>query len=171
MTEVAERQFRVLADIAATLGAAGVPFWLRGGWALDFLVGRITREHADIDLVAHLEDRDAIYEALTGRGFTFDRELPDAAIDFEKSGESVQILLVERLQSGAFVTRGFETWPWPSGAFDEQLRELEGVACRTLSPHALLEEKENYERHRDRPLRDLDRASIDLLREMLERRL
>ena len=61
---IADRQFRLLAEIARTLDEAGIAFWLRGGWALDFLVGRIRHDHADIDLVAWLADRDAIDGAL-----------------------------------------------------------------------------------------------------------
>ena len=67
--EAAERQFRLLAEIAAAFDAAGIPVWLRGGWALDFLLGRIRRDHADIDRVAWREDSDAISEALTSRRF------------------------------------------------------------------------------------------------------
>jgi hypothetical protein len=167
MAGVAERQFAVLAELAAALGAAGIPFWLRGGWALDFLLGRITRPHADIDLVARLSDRDGIFDALTSEGFRHARELPGAAIDFERDGESVQIVLFERSPSGTLVTRGFESWPWPDGALDGPVREIDGVVCRTLAPSALLEEKATYRKHRGRELREKDHLSIRLLRQVL----
>ncbi|MFF2458960.1 nucleotidyltransferase domain-containing protein [Peribacillus simplex] len=28
-----------------------IDLWLRGGWVMDFLLGKITRSHSDIDLV------------------------------------------------------------------------------------------------------------------------
>lgn len=34
----------------------GAPVWLRGGWAIDFFLGRLTRDHADIDWFALAED-------------------------------------------------------------------------------------------------------------------
>jgi len=51
------RQLHLLGELAELLGGRDVPFWLRGGWALDFLLGAVTRRHADIDLVAWLSDR------------------------------------------------------------------------------------------------------------------
>ena len=93
--EVAQRQFRLLGELEGMFADAGVSSWLRGGWALDFLLGKITRDHADIDLVAWRHDRDAVHDALTARGYRHDRELVDSAVDFEKDGESIQVLLVE----------------------------------------------------------------------------
>jgi Aminoglycoside-2''-adenylyltransferase len=148
-----------------------VPFWLRGGWALDFLLGEVRPDHADVDLVAWLRDGDAIREVLTSRGFELARELPDVAIDFEKQGESIQVLLVERNSAGELVCRGFESWPFPEGALDGPVRSLEGVRASTLSPDALLYEKETYEANRSRPRRAKDDESIRLLRELARNRV
>ena len=45
------------------------PVWLFGGVAVDFLVGRWTRPHHDIDLNAYDEDREALTRELRGLGF------------------------------------------------------------------------------------------------------
>jgi Aminoglycoside-2''-adenylyltransferase len=166
--EAAARQLRLLGEIADALGARGVPFWLRGGWALEFLLGRVTRDHADVDLVAWRSDRDAIVEELTARGFVAERELPEVAVDFAKDGESVQVLLVETSAAGALVCRGFESWPFPDGALEGPLCRNDAVSCRTLALHALLYEKETYELHRGRPPRAKDHESIRLLRELAQ---
>jgi len=162
---IADRQFRLLAEIARTLDEAGIAFWLRGGWALDFLVGRIRHDHADIDLVAWLADRDAIDGTLASCGFKRVGEDAHVALDFEKEGESIQILLVESTPSGTLVVRGFESWPFPEGALGHA-RRLGDVVCRTLTPRALLYEKETYEANKGRPLREKDHVSIRLLREL-----
>lgn len=52
------------------LGRLGVPLWLAGGLAADFHVGRWTREHEEIDLVAVEGDRSALLEELVSLGFT-----------------------------------------------------------------------------------------------------
>jgi hypothetical protein len=45
------------------------PVWLAGGVAVDFHVGRWTRDHHDIDLVTFEEHRDGLDEELTHLGF------------------------------------------------------------------------------------------------------
>ena len=49
--------------------AASVEFWLRGGWAVDFFLGRITREHEDIDLFVWGNDAPRLLERLQHAGF------------------------------------------------------------------------------------------------------
>jgi hypothetical protein len=161
----ADRQLRLLGEIVQTLDEAGVAFWLRGGWALDFLVGRIRDDHADIDLVAWRTEKEAIDEALSGRGFERVGEQANVALEFEKEGESIQVLLVETTPSGTLVVRSFESWPFPEGALGHA-RRLGDVVCRTLTPRALLYEKETYEANKGRPLREKDHLSIRLLREL-----
>jgi hypothetical protein len=47
-----------------------LPLWLAGGIAADFHVGRWTRDHDDIDLVAFEDDREILAGALAANGFT-----------------------------------------------------------------------------------------------------
>lgn len=35
----------------AVLGGAGADVWVGGGWGIDALVGRQTRQHRDLDLM------------------------------------------------------------------------------------------------------------------------
>ena len=46
-----EAQLAVLGTLAERFATAQMRFWLRGSWAIDFLLGEVTREHGDIDLV------------------------------------------------------------------------------------------------------------------------
>ena len=65
LPEGAAAQLTVLEDLHARLAAAGIDCWLRGGWAIDFLVGVVTRTHADIDLVVGRAHRDRLREAIS----------------------------------------------------------------------------------------------------------
>jgi hypothetical protein len=47
--ERAARQLRLIADTVAMAERLGVQVWLRGGWATDFFLGQVTRDHVDID--------------------------------------------------------------------------------------------------------------------------
>ena len=51
-------------EAVTTLEAAGVRVVVDGGWGVDALLGEQTREHDDLDIVAALEDIDAILAAL-----------------------------------------------------------------------------------------------------------
>jgi lincosamide nucleotidyltransferase A/C/D/E len=56
-------------DILDLLAAAGVRVWLDGGWGVDALLGRVSREHYDLDLVLLLDDLARAVEALVRAGF------------------------------------------------------------------------------------------------------
>ena len=50
MDESTEGQLRVIRKVIAVTQAADIPAWLFGGWGLDARIGRITREHGDVEL-------------------------------------------------------------------------------------------------------------------------
>jgi len=49
--------------LMAPLGAA---WWIAGGWAIDLFLGRVTREHADMDVAILRRDQPALAELLKG---------------------------------------------------------------------------------------------------------
>ena len=49
MDEGTEGQLRIIRKVIAATGAADIPAWLFGGWGLDARIGRITREHGDVE--------------------------------------------------------------------------------------------------------------------------
>ena len=51
-------------ELLQALRDASVAVWVDGGWGVDALLGEQTREHSDLDLVARLEDIEAIVVAL-----------------------------------------------------------------------------------------------------------
>jgi len=38
-------------EVVAMSERLGVEIWFRGGWAVDFFLGQVTRDHVDIDWV------------------------------------------------------------------------------------------------------------------------
>ena len=52
VTPGAEVQLAAIASIGRALDQEAIDYWLFGGWAVDFWVGRVTREHDDIDVAA-----------------------------------------------------------------------------------------------------------------------
>jgi len=47
----------------------GIDVWLNGGWGVDALLGRQTREHEDLDITISASDRDAYTPAMQTMGF------------------------------------------------------------------------------------------------------
>ena len=116
-------QLALVGEIAAILGEACIRFWLRGGWALDFHLGRITRPHADVDLVTWRRHRDRIRRLLEPRGFApVPSEFPEAQLVLEKHGQEIGFVFIVRGPDGTVVTPGFGEWPWLGGAFGERRR-------------------------------------------------
>ncbi|MCH7697858.1 MAG: hypothetical protein IH865_02815 [Chloroflexi bacterium] len=157
-------QFELISEITDLFRRARIRFWLRGGWALDFLIGRVTRTHSDIDLVTWRRHAGRIQRMLLTSGYEVAAVTDQAAIHFAKNGQDIAFAFIKRKKQGRIVTPGREFWPWPP--FPDTVRTLKGIACRTMSVAALLEEKENYEKHSGRPLRSKDKASIRALRSL-----
>ena len=56
------------------LADAQVRHWVAGGWGVDVLVGRQTREHRDLDLAVDAQDLDAATSALEGLGYVLETD-------------------------------------------------------------------------------------------------
>lgn len=88
-------------DVLDALEADGVRFWLDGGWGIDALLGRQTREHADLDLAVDAADLATATEVLAGRGFSTVRDwLPMSLAVRDAQGREVDLHRVEMTSDG-----------------------------------------------------------------------
>ena len=55
------------------LGGHAIQVWLNGGWGVDALLGRQTREHDDLDITISATDKRAYSDAMKDLGFTMYR--------------------------------------------------------------------------------------------------
>jgi hypothetical protein len=160
-----EIQLDLIKEIGHALDGGAIPFWLRGGWALDFHLGRLTRRHADIDLVTWLRHRDHVRRVLAARNFSDVPGYPEPQLVFEKHGEEASFLFIVR-HDGQIVVPGYEAWPFRPGSFPDRHKSLHGVRARVVSADELLYEKLHHEEWSGRPLRRRDHESIELLRRL-----
>lgn len=58
--------FADLAPVGALMAGFAPPWYMVGGWALDLFLGRVTREHSDIDIAVLRADQDALRAHLVG---------------------------------------------------------------------------------------------------------
>jgi hypothetical protein len=58
------REIKALLEVAEALGNLRAPFYFAGGWAIDLHLGRVTREHHDIDALVMRRDHLLLHKAL-----------------------------------------------------------------------------------------------------------
>ncbi|MEU8005700.1 aminoglycoside adenylyltransferase [Catellatospora sp. NPDC049111] len=162
-----ELQLAAIAEIMARLDRQGIAVWLRGGWAMDFQLGRITRPHADVDWFCWAVDADRLTVVLVELGFEeygeHDRRLQR---DFLRDGVDLGVALLGRDAEGhAVVPAGPHAGErWPAGMLDGPPGHLGGLTCPIVSPQAQIEIKQMMPVWvPGLPRRDKDRADIELL--------
>jgi hypothetical protein len=164
--ENTQSQLNVLREIDDICSSHGASFWLRGGWAIDFLLGKVTRIHSDLDLVSLQHHRSEIEQAMVKAGF---RQMPVSKFqtDFLKDGVDISFVFVEVSNEGRIFAYGIPDWEWRSDALQTQFFQLQGILVKVLSPEMLLEEKLVYEEGTGRKPRPKDFESMRILREII----
>jgi Aminoglycoside-2''-adenylyltransferase len=81
MPSLEERQLAAIAEVRDVSQRLAVEVWLRGGWAADFCLGQVTREHADVDWFAWAGHLPSIADGLQRRGWEQVDEPVDDHVD------------------------------------------------------------------------------------------
>ena len=66
MRTTSDSDFAAVSAACSLLSSLTVPYWITGGWAIDLAVGRVTRDHADVDVMMLERDKHALWSDLTG---------------------------------------------------------------------------------------------------------
>jgi hypothetical protein len=138
-----EGQIRQIDRLVRSMNGTGIGFWLSGGWAVDFHVGRMTRSHSDIDFVVELRDKKTLWSLLEGEGAAHVVSDESGGVEsFELDELRVEITYVMEDEKGSRVTPGFESWPWPEESSNEESVTLAGITTRVVSIAGLLDMKQ-----------------------------
>jgi hypothetical protein len=165
-----ESQLKVLSEISAIFSSLGYDFWLRGGWAIDFLLGRITRPHEDIDLITWIQHREQLEQALSEIGYErtpVKEQFRERQSNFRKDSVDVSFGYISRTNEGSLIMNGLAEWIWRADSLLPQYFKLNGVSAHVLNPRQLLEEKEVYEKIGRTP-RPKDLESKKILHSIIE---
>jgi len=140
-----------------------IDYWLFGGWAVDFHVGRVTRRHADIDIAVWAADLSRIEDLLGHAGWHRTRHTDeDGYAEFAHGTDALDLAFLARDDDGLVYTpledgRG----EWPVGTFGDDVATLHGVQARVVRAASLLEDNSQ---HRDDPsTRAKDEADVAAL--------
>ncbi|QEV16268.1 nucleotidyltransferase domain-containing protein [Streptomyces alboniger] len=140
----ADQQLSLIAEAMEVTGALGIPVWLRGGWAMDFFLGEITRDHEDIDWFAWADDAADLAGGVLRYGYSpVPGSPPDLQLDFVKDGLESSFTLLDRDAADSVVVAG-GPWagaPWPDGMLDAGPGRIGGLECAIVSPQAQIEIK------------------------------
>jgi lincosamide nucleotidyltransferase A/C/D/E len=148
-------------SVLAALDAHGVDVCLGGGWAVDALVGRQTRDHSDLDLWVPAPGLEGLIVAFAGLGV--DRIQPwggDRPWNFvlhDGVSRGVDLHLYEDLGDGR-LHYGSVTAPFHFAVEDLSGRGgIDGTTVRCERPEFSLANHTGY------PVRDVDRHDVPLL--------
>lgn len=139
-----QSQLTSIGDVVDAAREAGIQIWLRGGWAVDFVVGEVTRFHRDVDWFALADQIEVLRAALELHGW---QEVAEAdreqQRDFVRDGVEIGIALI-RLENGEPVVAGgpFAGEPWPRTMIEgSRSLTLLGVEAQVIEPLAQIEIK------------------------------
>jgi len=141
-------------SVLDALTARGLGVWLDGGWGVDALLGEVTRNHEDVDLVMVLEEMAGVRQGLKPLGYDLAEDLTPVRVVLRSSdGRQVDLHPVTFDVEGVGWQRGASSdgsdCPYPPWGFGHGRILDREVPC--LTPELQLEHHRGYEpRDRDR---------------------
>ncbi|WP_216914773.1 nucleotidyltransferase domain-containing protein [Nocardia noduli] len=129
-------------EIWRELRAVGVEVWIDGGWCVDALLGRQTREHGDLDIAVGRADVGRLCRVLAALGYATEDGEGSTEWNFvmkRDSGASVDIHVFEFDQDGDHVY-GIA---YPSDSFTG-VGAIEGERVHCMTPERMFQLKTAY---------------------------
>jgi hypothetical protein len=171
MNERTRAQLHVIKAVTNALGVVGVRAWLFGGWGLDARIGRITREHGDIEFWLERADAQRSKAALVAAGArALMTQPPEEACEFLWGEVEFSTAYFDRQPDGSF-TQPHGRWPdwrFPPGSFADDPVRLHGMQVLSMSVAGMLAMKEQFPHLRNgRPWRPKDIDDIRTLRRLM----
>jgi aminoglycoside-2''-adenylyltransferase len=163
-----EGQWRLIRKVLAVTQAADIPVWLFGGWGLDARIGRITREHGDVEFWVeriHAERSKATLVEAGAAALT--TQPPEEACEFTWDDVPFSTAYFDRQSDGSFIQlQGrWSDWLFPPDSFGDEPGMLDGMPVPAMSVSGMLAMKEQYPHLRNGgPWRQKDIGDIEILR-------
>jgi lincosamide nucleotidyltransferase A/C/D/E len=151
-----------LLDVLHVLDAAGIAVSVEGGWGVDALLGRQTRDHADVDLALDRNDCEAAASALAARGYRHDMSdrpgLPARFVLKNEAGLKVDFHpLVFDAEGNGWQELENGGWGLHEGRYLRRGGTIDGRPVSCIAPELQLAFRLGY------PLSEKDRHDLRLL--------
>lgn len=150
-----------LVEVVDRLEQHGIDVWLDGGWGVDALLERETREHDDLDLVAELRQSDQIIGLLGDLGYELvDGAPPVSYVLVDRRGRQVDVhpVTFDADGHGVYELRDGRQWLYPAEGFTGT-GSVASRPVRCLTPEVQVLVHAGYE------LTEKDYRELYLLRE------
>jgi lincosamide nucleotidyltransferase A/C/D/E len=130
------------------LDVAGIAVSLDGGWGVDALLERQTREHDDLDLVAELADAERLIGMLESAGYELVAGRPPRSfVLVDREGRQVDVhpvVMDEARGGGVYLMDDGREWVYPAAGFAGRGR-VAGREVRCLSAEVQVLVHDGYE--------------------------
>ncbi|MEU4817492.1 nucleotidyltransferase domain-containing protein [Micromonospora aurantiaca (nom. illeg.)] len=144
---VAGRQLGAIREVVDVAGACGIDVWLRGGWAMDFHLGEVTRPHVDVDWYCWRRDAETLADRLGALGWRPDPRMPATTqLDLLRDDVELSFAYLGRDADGRVVVGA---GPWAGTALPEGMLagppgRIGTLAAPVISVAAQIEFKEMF---------------------------
>ena len=131
----------------------GIEVWIDGGWAVDAVLGRQTREHNDIDIFIQKKDKEKILNLLVSNGYSevkVDFTTEDHSAWFDKENHYIDLHFFEFIGENLL---SFNNESYPSEIISGKGR-IGGMSVRCLTVEAQLLYHQGYE-HKEKDIHDV----------------
>jgi lincosamide nucleotidyltransferase A/C/D/E len=153
-----------LADVTAALDAleaAGVRYWVGGGWGVAILAGAQTRAHRDLDLAVDLDDMGDCISALADLGYTMETDWLPVRAELSAGGERwVDLHPLTFGVAGRGRQEGLDGthFDYPPSAFASGTLEARAIPCLSVQ-----QQREFHSGYPHRPQDIHDLAQLDAI--------
>lgn len=169
--ETTQAQLKLIRRVVDVLARSDVSAWLFGGWGLDARLGRITRNHSDVEFWVERSDSAGSKAALVDAGsMALSTQPPEEACEFIWDDVAFSTAYFERRADGVSAQPDgrWSDWVFPADSFGTVPGLLDGAAVPAMSVAGMLAMKEQYPTLRNgRPWREKDVGDIAMLRSLL----
>jgi lincosamide nucleotidyltransferase A/C/D/E len=145
------------AELYTHLRRSGVRCWVMGGWAVDALLGRQSRDHHDLDVLVLVDDLGNLRRLLAERGFVTTRiwnenrwldgdseRWPTAFVAQNQGGVELDIHVIEMGEGGAALPLCDVPWPFDADSLEGR-GTIAGTSVACVSAQTQLAMHDGYE--------------------------
>lgn len=147
MNDRSRTQLQVIQAVTDALSAAGISAWLFGGWGLDARIGRITREHSDVEFWVERLNADLSKAVLVDAGaVALTTQPPTESCEFTWGDADFSTAYFDRQSDGAFSQPDgrWSDWLFPPNSFEDEMVPFAGLHVLAMSTAGMLAMKEQY---------------------------